>query len=100
MSTRFPPVTKTRKFFSKAVSICNQEWQLAYLCWNDFRSAVEDSIRQSNQIGRFVFTHVLQSLDRATMGTIKMKSNRMNMLDRSGTPIDIRAGNTVRIRQS
>jgi len=27
-----------------------------------FRSAVEDGIRQGNQIGRFVFTHVLRSL--------------------------------------
>jgi hypothetical protein len=27
-----------------------------------FRSAVEDGIRQGNQIGRFVFTHALRSL--------------------------------------
>jgi hypothetical protein len=29
-----------------------------------------------------------------------MKSNRMNMLDKSGTPIDIRTGNAVRIRRT
>src|SRR5262245_15648776 len=29
-----------------------------------------------------------------------MKSNRMNMLDKSGTSIDIRTGNAVRIRRT
>ena len=29
-----------------------------------------------------------------------MKSNRMNMLDKSGTPIDLRTGNAVRIRRT
>jgi len=29
-----------------------------------------------------------------------MKSNRMNMLDKSSTPIDIRTGNAVRIRRT
>jgi hypothetical protein len=29
-----------------------------------------------------------------------MKSNRLNMLDKSGTPIDIRTGNVVRIRRT
>src|SRR5262245_58593811 len=29
-----------------------------------------------------------------------MKSNRMNMLEKRGTPIDIRTGNVVRIRRT
>ena len=29
-----------------------------------------------------------------------MKSNRINMLDKSSTPIDIRTGNAVRIRRT